>query len=461
MDDLFKDSVHLSKGINLNELYNGQTEFQVDIDFKKKSSDAMVACDVMFSDDDDDESDDSDDAFKVIEQETEKMMLSCPEYHSYRDLATKMVDCLPSGDVKMLIIEEGDGPLVPVDAMVSLHYAAYFEKEKIPFDSTLTMNNQAPVRMQLGSGRFIPGLEVGLTAVKGPGARLLLLIAPAMAWGRLGAPPRIRPEPALFVIVLYQVYDTQAAARFNDLPSEEQKKFEVTMKTVTSLHSHAKYLFSKQKYAPAVKDYQQSISILKISQTNDENEEKELKKLKINSYLNLIVCYYKLNKPKYIINMLQSLDYITDVEKHCKALFYYGRAYEMLGKYEEAIKYYKKALKMEPKNAEIGIALANLDKYNIKSAEHEKKLWQKAFQSAPEKKNIVYAVDEDFRNSVQEMCQTLADRDEYSKFDLPSGLTKHEVELTKDLCSNFKCLTIVENGEGSKKKISIVRTVLG
>ena len=38
----------------------------------------------------------------------------------------------------------GSGPLVPSDAMVTVHYAAYFENAKIPFDSTLTMNNGNP-----------------------------------------------------------------------------------------------------------------------------------------------------------------------------------------------------------------------------------------------------------------------------------------------------------------------------
>lgn len=50
---------------------------------------------------------DSDDAFETIEILAEKMMLSCPEYHSFKDLATKMVDAVPSGAVKILVIEEG------------------------------------------------------------------------------------------------------------------------------------------------------------------------------------------------------------------------------------------------------------------------------------------------------------------------------------------------------------------
>ncbi|CAG5001276.1 unnamed protein product [Parnassius apollo] len=434
MEDALKEPVHLSKGINLKELLTSQTEFHIDTDFKKKKPDSILNWnnDLMSDSDEDDESD-SEDVLKNIETSTEQMMLVSPEYHSFSELAAKMIDCVPSGDVKMLIIEEGDGPLVPVDAEVTLHYAAYWEKAKIPFDSTLTMNSGMPLHIRLGTGKILLGLEIGLTAVKGPKARFHLLLQPNVAWGERGALPRVRPEPALFVIVLYDVKDVQAAARFNDLPMEEQKKFEVTMKTVKSLHSQAKDLFNKKKYTKAIKNYQQSISVLRISQPQNETEESEVKKLKIVVFVNLAVCYYKINKPKYVINMCESLDHLIDIETHCKALFYYGRAYEMLGKREEALKYYNKALKLEPKNKEIGKALVDFERYIQESAKKEKEMWQAAFKSTPQKKNVVYDVDVDFQNGVIEMCQNLSGSDEYAKFELPTGLTKNEVDCIKAL----------------------------
>nr|XP_026483072.1 inactive peptidyl-prolyl cis-trans isomerase shutdown-like [Vanessa tameamea] len=457
MEEVFKDPVQLSSGVKLKDLISGNSEFQIDMDFKKPNMGLMTNCDDDLCPDIGDSDSDSEDAFKNIEKSTEKQMLSCPEYHSFGDLSTKMVDCISTGDVKMLIMEEGNGPLIPVDAMVTIHYAAYFEKAKIPFDSTLTMNGGAPLRMRLGRGRFLPGLEIGLTCVKGPKARFLLLLQPRMAWGLQGAPPRIRPEPALFVISLYDVDDVQAISRFNDLPSQEQKKYEVTMKTVKSLHNYSKDLFSKKKYFKAVKNYQQSISILNISQPENDLEREEVEKLKINAYTNLAVCYYKLNKPKHVLNMCASLEYIVDVDKHCKILFYYARGHEMLGKYEDAVKYYKKALKLQPKNKEIGEALANLDKYNLKSADQERDLWQNAFKCSSAKKTVAYDVDESFRNGVTDMCQNLAGNEEYAKFDLPPGLTKDEVECIKDLSSKFEGLVVLEEGQGKRKKLSIVK----
>ncbi|XP_028177194.1 inactive peptidyl-prolyl cis-trans isomerase shutdown-like [Ostrinia furnacalis] len=457
MDEVFQDPVHFSKGINLSELMTSATEFHIDMDFKKKHDELTDDLCPNFDDDDDDDGDNIEEVLKNIEESTDKLMLSSPEYLSFKELSAKMIDCIPSGEVKILIIEEGTGPLVPVDAQVTIHYAAYWEKTKIPFDSTLTMNSGAPLKIRLGSGRCLPGLEIGLTTVRGPTARFHLLVEPRLAWGPRGALPRIRPEPALFVISLYAVRDVHAAARFNDLPMEEQKKFEVTAKTVSSLHAQAKELFAKKRYKEAIKNYQQSMSVLRLSRPKDENEEAEIKQFKISVYTNLCVCYCKIKKPKYVFIMCDNLDRISNLDNHCKALFYCGRAHELLNKHELAIKYYKKALKLEPKNKEIGKALAAIDDYVKKSAEKEKELWQNAFRAAPKKEKVTFDVDEDFQNGVREMCQDLAGRTEYAKFDLPTGLTKNEIDCIQSLASDFESLLVQIDGEGKKNKVSIIK----
>ncbi|XP_013178950.1 PREDICTED: inactive peptidyl-prolyl cis-trans isomerase shutdown-like [Papilio xuthus] len=459
MEDVLKEPVQLSKGINLKELFTSQTEFHIDTDFKKKRPDSFLNMnnDLMLDTDDEDDSD-TEDILKNIETSTEQMLLSSPEYHSFKDLAAKMIDCVPTGDVKMLIIEEGDGPLVPVDAEVTLHYAAYWEKAKIPFDSTLTMNSGMPMHIRLGTGSVLLGLEIGLTAVKGPKARFHLLLQPKVAWGEKGAPPRVKPEPVLFVIALYDVRDTQAGTRFNDLPMEEQKKFEVTMRTVKSLHAQAKDYFVKRKYKKAIQNYQQSLAVLRISQPNDQTEENEIKNLQIVVFVNLAVCYYKIDKPKYVINMCENLDRIIDIETHCKGLFYYGRAYEMLGKREEALKYYNKALKLEPKNKEIGKALVDFERYVQDSSQKEKEMWQNAFKATQKKKtNVVYDVDEEFQNGVREMCQNLIDNEERAQFELSTGLTRNELDFLKALVTEFDELIIDEEGEGKRKRVTVVK----
>ncbi|CAH2064638.1 unnamed protein product, partial [Iphiclides podalirius] len=455
MNDLLNEPVQLSQGIELNKLFTSPTEFHIDVDFKKGMSDSFFNEDDTMVESDTDNSD-CEDILNTIERSTEQMLLASPEYHSFSELSVKMIDCVPSGDVKMLIIEEGDGPLVPVDAEVTLHYAAYWEKAKIPFDSTLTMNSGIPLRLRLGTGSVLLGLEIGLTAVRGPKARFHLLLQPKVAWGEMGAPPRVKPEPALFVIVLYDVKDVQAAARFNDLPMEEQGKFEVTLRTVKSLHGQAKDLFSRRKYARAIKNYQQSTTVLRLSRPQCEAEEAEVKSLRVTALVNLAVCFHRIGKPKHVLHMCEAIDQIIDIESHCKALFYCGRAHESLGRREQALKYYNMALKLEPKNTEIGKALSHFEGRALESAAREKAMWQSVFKPSPQNKKVVYGVDADFQDGVREMCQSLAGSGEYAKFDLPAGLTRREVDCIKCLVSEFQGLTVDEESGERGKRVTIV-----
>ncbi|CAH1642787.1 unnamed protein product [Spodoptera littoralis] len=463
-------NVPLAKGINKRELLEtGHTEFTIDFDYDKKNS--------MFDSPDeedmftvyDDEDDDDGDVLNSVEKEAETMLLASPEYQSFEQLAAKMKDCLSNGSVKILILEEGDGPLVSPDSQVLLHYAAYYERSEVPFDTSLTSisgNSAAlPRRYRMGIGEILTGLEVGLLNVKGPKARFHLLLQPDVTWGNLGVLPRIQPKPVLFVVCLYDVRLEAAAARFNDLPSSEQMKFETTVTTIKDIRAVAKDLFTRKKYSQAIRNYEHGISILSVCQPQTEEELKEVNDLKVAIFVNLATCYYKTNRPKHILGVCKHINRIIDINTHCKALFYYGRAYEFQGKFQEAISYYKKALQIEPKNKEIGKALAELDARLKKAEVDEKAMWRKALSQDAEIpvpveekiKKVCYVVDEDFRKGVFDMCQDLAGRKDYAKFDLPPGLTKDEVVCIKDLTSEFEGLTVMEDGEGKRKKVSIVK----
>lgn len=251
-------------------------------------------------------------------------------------------------------------------------------------------------------------------------------------------------------------------SRFNDLPSEEQKKFEVTIKTVTASNSHAKDLFKKQLYSKAIRHYHKSLTVLQISGPKTEEEASEIKRLICNVYVNLAVCYSKLNMGTKVLLICDDLARLTNIESHCKGLFYYGKAFVMLGEYDDAMKYYKKALKLEPKNADIGKSLAELDAILNRAAKKEKEMWQSAFKT---RVGVVDTsefddVDDDFKKVLAETCQDLAGRDEYAKFDLPTGLMKKEVDYIKSFVKGFEKLSVCEEGEDSKKKLSVVRRLV-
>lgn len=233
----------------------------------------------------------------------------------------------------------------------------------------------------------------------------------------------------------------------------------MTQKTVKTLRVDAKDLYNNKKYKRAINTYQQAITVLSLCNPQTKQEEDEIKEMKIKVYVNLLVCFYKINKPKSIINICKNIDKIIDIETHCKALFYYGKAHEMLNKIDLAMSYYKKALKLEPNNKDLGKVLAELDAKLQKSAVNERAMWQKAFKNESKKETIEYDVDDDFQNGVREMCQDLAGRDEYSRFDLPLSLSSGEVECIKDLASKFEGLTVQEDWEGTKKKVTIIKKV--
>lgn len=458
MEQIFDDPIHFAEGVNLRNLLTLPNVMKLDFNNKK---DVLTDDDILGPDMEDEDSADED-ILGMIEESVDKTMLSSPEYHSFDQLESKMTECVcPTGGVKLLIIEEGNGPLISLDSEVTYHYAAYMEAAKLPFDSTLTMNQGKPLRQRVGMG-MLPGVTFGFLNIHGPTARFYLLLQPNVAYLDCGVPPRIRPSaPVLFVVTLYDVRNLQAAARFNDLPKEVQAKFDVAMNAIKDIREEGKSLFQRHKYKRAIKCYEQAISIMRLTEPENELQEHETRDLKVKIFVNLAVCYYKIDKPKHVITMCENIDRYIDINTHCKGLYYYGKAYEMLGKVDDAIKYYKKALKLEPKNKEIGQMLTQLDESTKKAKTDEKNMWQKAFNTEVEKKEeIVYDVDEDFKNIVLDMCQDLAGRDEYAKFDLPMGITKNEVDCIKSLTTQFNGIIVSEEGEGKNKKISIIKKVI-
>lgn len=229
---------------------------------------------------------------------------------------------------------------------------------------------------------------------------------------------------------------------------------------VESIRNRGKDLFARENYRSAIATYQQATNVLTLSRPETEAQQKQLKDLKVKMFLNLAICYYKLEKPKYILKMLDRVDSIVDVNTLPKALFYYGRAYQMLSQTEKAINYFKSALKLEPKNKEIGETLFELDVQLKQSAEKEQLMWQKAFDSsasAPPKKKVKLTVDEDFEGEMREVCKYLAGSEGSDQVELPVGLSDDEVLYVKESATQYSKLTVAEEGIGEKRKVTIIK----
>lgn len=436
-----------SKGINFKELFNGGTEFHIDVNNieTEKNLDPLLYSEEDILNDDflneegSETENDLADALRNLEVSAQLNKLSTPEYNSFKELGDTMVDCVSSGDVKILIIEEGDGPLVPIDAVVSIQYAAYWEKEVVPFDAT---SCNMPKTFRMGTDLFLPGLEVGISMVHGPTARFCLLLTPKAAWGPLGVLPKIRPETVLFVVHLVEVRDVGAVERFNDLPSEVQRKFETTVKTVTASNLQAKEAFAKEKFKKALKHYHKSLSVLQLCSPETVEEKDQQQKMLVTVYLNLAVCYFRLDDPNKILLMCDQLARVTDVNGNAKCLFYYAKAFKMLGDYEKSLVYFKRALRLVPRNKDVGRAIAELDEVLKNDQLTEKRLFRGMFGC---KSGFESELDEDLKRSFEEMIEELSRVEGSKRIELPENMSRAEVDYVRRLVDGYGNLIFFDN----------------
>lgn len=95
--------------------------------------------------------------------------------------------------LKVVIIEEGTGPLPKPGEMVQVHYTGTLT-DGTKFDSSYDRNE--PIAFILGHGQVIPGWEEGIALLK-VGSKAKLTIPSALAYGERGAGGVIPPNATL------------------------------------------------------------------------------------------------------------------------------------------------------------------------------------------------------------------------------------------------------------------------
>uniref|UniRef100_A0A4W6EUK5 peptidylprolyl isomerase n=1 Tax=Lates calcarifer TaxID=8187 RepID=A0A4W6EUK5_LATCA len=121
-----------------------------------------------------------------------------PTKSPFEQLRQQMNDILGDGGILKEVVHPGEGPPVPQNASVLIHYSGFLEYSDHPFETTV--NFKYPQMMKLGRDVTLVGLELGLlTMQKGEFSRFLF--QPQYAYGDMGCPPFI-PSSA---VVLYEV----------------------------------------------------------------------------------------------------------------------------------------------------------------------------------------------------------------------------------------------------------------
>lgn len=272
---------------------------------------------------------------------------------------------LPPGMTKR-VIQEGEGDERPEDGYeVTVHYTGTFEDGK-EFDSSHSRGS--PFNFTLGSGSVIKGWEIGLKTMKLHEIAEFSL-PPELAYGERGSPPTIPPNARLIFIIELMGWALDDSD--NQKPVYRMTLEERIAKCQEKKNAGGNH-FKDGKYDLAIRQYRDIMKLAEISEFIDDgkvveldscqssqmpaesDQEKaqrlELKQMLLVSYLNLALCYLKVNKLKEcIVNCDNALELDP---KNVKARFRKGLAFLPTNDYEKALEQFEAVLEIDPNNTE-------------------------------------------------------------------------------------------------------------
>lgn len=326
------------------------------------------------------------------------------------------------------ILTEGIGDTVPVNGRVQLDYSSFWEGNTTPFESTFV--DRKPCILTMGIG-MLPGLYHALTTMKE--AEVSQFIIPyTLLYGVLGCGEAIPPKAdGFYIIRVIKVEDVGNSNAITDEFIDEYNDYKFVLDRVLVVRKSAKAHYGDGNFELAKRDYKKCVKALKCS-TNANREERDNYLAQI--YVNLSVCYNKLEQPNKVLEMADQLRFLGKFETNCKALFQLGRAYYKLSDYDLSLEYLAKAAKLEPQNQEVGEEMRMVNQANVAYKAEESQLAKRALQheedpaakKTPEKQGMT-ASDMESHPIMQTVIIFLADASK-TEVPLPFNLSKGELE---------------------------------
>ncbi|XP_028998052.1 inactive peptidyl-prolyl cis-trans isomerase FKBP6 [Betta splendens] len=296
----------------------------------------------------------------------------------FEHLRRQMDDVLGDGGILKQVVQPGDGPPIPQNASVLIHYSGFLEFSDQPF--VTTTNIKYPRIMKLGRDVTLAGLELGLlTMQKGEFSRFLF--NPQYAYGEMGCPPMI-PAGA---VVLYEVhvldfFDSGQVDNFIAMSQEEQNTVQLStlFEVVNTLRSFGNRCFNQSRYDSAKERYKQAMMLLRNRETQTDGERESIKTALLPFYLNLSLTELRLDSPQKALKYgNKALE--TD-SGNTKALFRCGQAYLGLHEYESAQSCLITAQAKRPFDSDINNLLRKAALLYKDSLDKQKDLYSKMFR---------------------------------------------------------------------------------
>ncbi|KAL3979910.1 THO complex subunit 5 [Sarotherodon galilaeus] len=296
----------------------------------------------------------------------------------FEQLRPRMNDIIGDGGILKEVVQPGEGPPVPENASVLIHYSGFLEYSDQPFETTT--NFKYPRMMKLGRDVTLAGLELGLlTMKKGEFSRFLL--QPQYAYGEMGCPPFI-PAAA---VVLYEVQildylDSGQVDDFIAMSLEEQNTVPLStlLEVVNTLRSFGNRFFNQNRYYNAKDRYKQAMTLLGNRETQSDSEKERIKTALLPLYLNISLTELRLERPHKALkygNKALEID-----SANTKALFRCGQAYLELHEYASAQCCLTSAQAQKPFDSDINNLLRKVTMCYKDSLDKEKDLYSKMFR---------------------------------------------------------------------------------
>ncbi|XP_052899321.1 inactive peptidyl-prolyl cis-trans isomerase shutdown-like [Anopheles moucheti] len=408
----------LKSPININDLLNGGTEFQIDTDFNDHEGDEY------FIEDDYGSADEDEDKYKQFLNPWDRL---------FEELRQEME--IVNEHIYKRITKAGVGEELPDNTQVTVDYNAFFEKEMKPFDSS-TLRDK-PLRLVLGSYSVLPGFEQAIRTMR-VSEEAQFLISYQLLYGAVGCPPRIKPKAdALFVIRVVSASPAVDGDALSKLNEKERRSYAMVKDRVAQIRQYAKDCFKRNLIPKAIAKYLEAVDTLQLCQLKDEAEQEEQQKTLIALYTSLSVCYNRRDQPKDACRMVNAMRNLCDVNKNAKILYQEGKALMKIGDYDRSRKCLLGAQKLEPQDENIHRTLKELNTCSSKHQIEEKRIWTRAFGLVNTMEENDTADETTLLEDIRKSMQVFLEDEKCSTLSLPDHFSEKEVLILERLADEF------------------------
>ena len=183
----------------------------------------------------------------------------------------------------------------------------------------------------------------------------------------------IKSDPTNHIVYIYKGLALTRLKKYGDAIQSYNKVLEIEPQNVEALYEKGKIFYKLKKYEDAIKWYDKALQIEPNNTNVKQNREIALKSLKTQNFLELIdVIKTQYTKKNYsdVINLSNKAIKINP--KNHLSYLYKGYTLQELTRYEEALQCYDKILKIKPKHADVSKKRKIIQKKLDKKFEGEK-----------------------------------------------------------------------------------------